>query len=159
MTKENETLLAEMFQRYGHPTDQAEITLRGYFVKADSINETDRIQSHDESAARMIRECQAVISRLTAYRLSLAERYNYLSVAPSIPVVRLERDKNSYDGKVYYYLRILRRFLDDKTEVEERREKYPGAERHKAIADYKAYMKAHPGITAEMDIGKKRWEK
>lgn len=159
MTDENKALLAEMFQRYGQPSDEANIELRDYFIKAESMNETDRIRRYDESAARLIQRCEETISRLTAYRVSLAERYSYLAAAPSIPVVRLERDRNSYSGKVYYFLRTLRRFPEDGTEVEKSRKKYPGAERHKAISDFKAYVKAHPGITAEMDIEKRRWEK
>ena len=159
MTDENKTLLGEMFQRYGRPANDAQIDLRGYFMKAEDMNETARVQNYDESAARLIKECQETIARLTAYRISLAERYSFLSTAPSIPVVRLERIRNTYENKVYYHLRFLRRFLEDGTEVEERKEKYPGTERQKAIADYKAYIKAHPGITAEMDIEKKCWEK
>ena len=148
-----------MFQHYGHPSSEAKIELHGYFTKAESMNEAARIQRFDETAARLIRECKDTISWLAAYRISLAERYSFLATSPSVPVVRLEREKNSYDGKVYYFLRTLRRFLEDGTEVEESREKYPGTERRTAIADYQAYVKAHPGITAEMDIEKRRWEK
>ena len=159
MTDENKTLLGEMFQQYGRPTNEAKIDLHGYFLKADDMNETARIQRSDECAAQLIQECQAAIAQLTAYRISLAERYGFLSSSPSVPVIRLERIRNTYENKVYYHLRFLRRFLEDGTEVEERKEKYPGTERQKAIADYKAYIKAHPGITAEMDIEKKRWER
>lgn len=159
MTDENKALLSEMFQRYGHPSNEAHIDLHGYFLQADDMNDTARIQNYDENAARLIRDCETVISRLTAYRVSLAERYGYLSTAPSVPVICLERDRNAYSGKVFYYLRFLRRFLEDGTEVEERKEKYPGTERWKAISDFNAYVKAHPGITAVMDIDKKRWEK
>lgn len=159
MTDENKSLLAEMFQRYGQPSDEANIELRDYFIKAESINEAERIQRYDESAARLIQRCEETISRLAAYRVSLAERYSYLATAPCIPVVRLERERNSYSGKVYYFLLTLRRFLEDGTEVEESRKKYPGTERWKAVSDFKAYVKAHPGITAEMDIEKMRWEK
>jgi len=159
MTDENKALLSEMFQRYGKPNNEAQIDLHGYFLTADDIKDTARIQRFDENADRLIRECQTAIARLTSYRIALAERYGFLSSAPSVPVIRLERDRNTYDGKVYYFLRFLRRFLEDGTEVEERKEKYPGTERQKAIADYNAYVKAHPGITAEMDIAKKHWEK
>lgn len=159
MTDENKALLGEMFQRYGRPSEEAQIDLRGYFTKAESMNVAARIQRFDESATRLIQECEETIAQLKAYRISLAERYSFLATSPSVPVVRLERIRNSYDSKVYYHLLTLRRFLDDGTEVEESREKYPGSERWKAIADYKAYVKFHPGIAAEMDIEKKRWEK
>lgn len=159
MTDENKALLGEMFQRYGHRSNEAQIDIRSYFIRAETLNETGRIQLYDESAVRLIQKCEETIAQLKAYRISLAERYSFLATSPSVPVVRLVRIRNSYDSKVYYHLLTLRRFLEDGTEVEESREKYPGSERRKAIADYKAYVKAHPGIAAEMDIEKKRWEK
>lgn len=43
--------------------------------------------------------------------------------------------------------------------VEETREAYSGADRRKAINDFNAHVKAHPGIIAEQDIQKRPWEK
>lgn len=159
MAIDNKALLSELFQRYGSPSDEAQFQINGYFRKAESINEPAYVQREDESAARLIGELQYKIDQLNAYRLSLAERYNFLATAPTVPIVRLLRERDYYGKKVYYYLCILHRFVDSGIEVEESRRKYSGTERSSAIKDFRAYEKAHPGIIAEMDIEKRRWEK
>ncbi len=160
MTDNDKMLLDEMFQRYGRSSKDAEFRITGYFTKAESINKTIDIQNEDKRAVRMIEELLHAVDQLNAYRLSLAERYNVLETAPTIPVVRLSRERNFYsDKKVYYYLCTLRRFVGSGVEVEESRRKYPGTERNAAIKDFHAYVKSHPGITAEMNIEKSRWEK
>ena len=98
------------------------------------------------------------IEQLKAYRLALSERYNYLASAPQQPVVRLKRVK-IYSGKVFYHLNTYTKNLLDGNEVETSSTKYTGQERSKAIKDYKSYVKSHPGITAEMQIEKPKWEK
>ena len=157
MTNENKALLAGMFRRYGSPSDEADIRLHGWFRKAETMTNADDVQRMDERAARMIADCQEVIQQLNVFRMSLADRYGFLVSAPSVPVVRLVRERNVYDKRVYYFLRTFHRFLDG-TETEESCTKYSGMERAKAIADYQRYVKEHPGITAEMDIEKGRWE-
>ena len=107
----------------------------------------------------MIEELSHKINQLTAYRLSLTERYNFLETALTVPVVRLIRERDYYNKKVHYYLCTLRRFDDSGIDVEESRRQYPGIERNNAICDFRAYVKAHPGIIAEMDIEKQRGEK
>ena len=98
------------------------------------------------------------IEQLKAYRLALSERYNYLASAPQQPVVRLKRVK-SYSGKVFYHLNTYTKNLLDGNEVETSSTHYTGTERSKAISDYKSYVKSHPGITAEMQIEKPKWER
>lgn len=161
MTDSDKTLLDELFQRYGSSSQEAVFQITGCFTKADNISKTAYIQTEDKEAAHMIEELLHKIDQLNAYRLSLAERYNVLETAPTIPVVRLSRERNFYSEgkKVYYYLYTLRRFIDSGAEVEESRRKYPGTERNAAIKDFRAYVKSHPGIIAEMDIEKSRWEK
>lgn len=159
MAIDNKTLLSELFQRYGSPSDEAQFQINGYFQKAESINRPADVQREDERAVRLICEMQFKIDQLNAYRLSLAERYNFLATAPTVPVVRLIRERNYYSNKVFYYLCTFRRFVDSGTEIEESRRTYPGTERFTAIKDFHAYAKAHPGIIAEMDIEKGRWEK
>ncbi len=159
MTLDNKTLLDELFQRYGHPSQEADFRINGYFRKAESLNKSADVQRADERTVQVIGELKHKIDQLKAYRLSLAERYNYLETAPTVPVVRLIREKDYYSKKVHYYLCTLRRFIDSDTEIEESRRVYPGTERVNAINDFHAYVKAHPGIIAEMDIEKKRWER
>ncbi len=51
-----------------------------------------------------------------------------------------------------------RRNLDTGAETETERTTYPGTMRSQALKDYAAYVKAHPGIIAEKDIEKSKWE-
>lgn len=158
MTTENNDALSNLFTRYGSQSKDAEIRISDFLIRPDALDELDRVQYYDKSAAETIKRLQYHIELLTAYRLSLAERYNYLATSPTIPVVRLKRHRN-YDGKVFYYLQTFRRNINDSREVMEESKKYTGTERHRAIADYKAYLKSHPGIIAEMDIAKSKWER
>ena len=158
MTAEQQAMIDSLFTRYGSPSKDAEIRITDYLTKADSLDELELVQYYDKSAAETIKRMQYHIELLTAYRLSLSERYNYLATSPTVPVVRLIRKRN-YDGKVFYHLQTFRRNLNDSHEVIDTSETYPGTERHQAIADYKQYLKTHPGIIAEMDIAKSKWEK
>lgn len=159
MNEDNKILLEELFQRYGTPSQEAEIHVRGYFLKAESITKTDFIRHEDENALHLIQELQHKIDQLNAYRLSLAERYNHLETDPAVPVVRLSRQRDYYRKKVFYHLCTFRRFIETGVEVEESRRTYPGTERSQAIKDFQSYTKTHPGITAEMNIEKHRWER
>ena len=159
MTDENKILLEELFQRYGAPAQETELRITGYFTKAESIHKTEHIRREDERAQRLIQELQTKIEQLTAYRISLAEQYSFLETAPTIPIVRLKRRRDYNDKKVYYYLRTFRRFAESGIEVEESCQTYPGTERNQALKDFQAYTKAHPGIIAEIDIAKSRWER
>lgn len=159
MTDENKALLAELFSRYGSPSTDGEIRITRYLTRADQLNRPADIKRYDENALYTIAELEKTIETLKAYRLSLAERYNYLSTTPTVPVVRLERHRGRYDNKVYYYLQTFRRMIDDGAEVKESEVKYSGTDRRKALADFNAYVKAHPGIIAEKDIEPAKWER
>lgn len=158
MTPEQDKALKDLFSRYGHPAREADIRITGYLLHPGDLDTTARVKDYDKSAERTIQELEEKIRQLKVYRIALAERYNYLATAPTAPVVRLTRRK-TYEGKVYYDLITYNRNLLDGQEVKTSSTTFPGKERHKAIAAYNDYVKAHPGITAEMDIEKRRWEK
>lgn len=159
MTQEQQALVDELFTRYGSPSAEAEFRITGYYANPDSIHELKRIKRADENAARDIERMQEKIAQLTAYRAALTERYNYLSTAPTVPVVRLIRQRNYSTNKVFYYLRTYTRNILDNHEVEISCTTYTGTERKKAIDDFKQYVKTHPGIESEMQIEKSRWER
>lgn len=159
MTAENRVLLDNFFSGWRCRDGEKKLDITGYFMKAEKLVTLDRVKMFDDNAARTIAECQEAIAQLTAYRLSLTERYNQLSTSPSIPVVKLVRERHYYDKKVYYYLRTFRRLLLDGTEIMESSTQYAGSDRKKALSDFQDYCKAHPGITAEKDIEKAAWEK
>ena len=158
MTPEQNAAFNELFSRYGHPVKEADIRITGYLLHPEDLDSTARVKDYDKSAARLIQNLEEKIQQLKVYRIALAERYNYLATAPTSPVVRLTRQK-TYEGKVFYYLEIYSRNLLDGKEVKTSTITFPGKERHKAIAAYTDYVKAHPGITAEMDIEKRSWER
>lgn len=158
MTKEQEQILSGFFTRFGSPSTNAEIRVIRCFQKPETLDELERVERDDHYAEETIKELEDRIRQLSTYRIALAERYNYLATAPSVPVVRLNRQKN-YDGKVFYYLTTHSKNLLDGHEVQTSCKKYSGAERHTAIADYKQYVKSHPGIIAEMNIQKSKWER
>lgn len=159
MTAEQQKNLDELFTRYGNPSTEAEFRITGYYTKANAIDELDRIRRADENAQRDIEQMQEKIRKLSAYRVSLAERYNFLSTAPTVPVVRLIRRKDSYNNKVFYYLKTFNRNLLDGHEVQTGCTTYPGTDRLKAIDDFNQYVKSHPGIEAEKQIEKPKWER
>ncbi len=158
MTPDQDKALKDLFSRYGHPSTEADIRINGYLLRPDQLDTVGRVQSYDQSAARLVEELEEKIRQLKVYRIALAERYNYLATAPTAPVVRLTRRK-TYEGKVYYDLITYNRNLLDGQEVKTSSTTFPGKERHKAIAAYNDYIKAHPGIAAEIDIEKRSWER
>lgn len=158
MTQEQQALLDGLFTRYGAPSKEAERQIRFYGTRPDTINELERVASNDRSATEAIKSALHLIEELTAYRVALAERYAYLSTAPTVPFVRLLREKRYYQNKVFYHLIVGRRNLDTGAETETERTTYPGVLRSQALKDFAAYVKAHPGIIAEKDIEKSKWE-
>lgn len=158
MTSGQNKALKDLFSRYGHPSTEADIRITGYLLHPGDLDTTARVKDYDQSAERIIQELEAKVQQLKVYRIALAERYSYLATAPTVPVVRLIRRK-TYEGKVYYDLMTYNRNLLDGREVKASTTTFPGKDRHKAIAAYNDYVKAHPGITAEIDIEKRRWEK
>ena len=158
MTPEQNATFNELFSRYGHPSKEADIRIAGYLLHPEDLDTTARVKDYDQNAAHLIQNLEEKIQQLKVYRIALAERYNYLATAPTYPVVRLTRQK-TYEGKVFYYLEVYSRNLLDGKEVKTSSTTFPGKERHKAIAAYNDYVKAHPGITAEKDIEKRSWER
>ena len=158
MTPDQDKAMKDLFSRYGHPSTEADIRISGYLLHPDDLDTTARVKDYDQTAERTIQELEEKIRQLKVYRIALAERYNYLATAPTVPVVRLTRRK-TYEGKVFYYLEVYSRNLLDGKEVKASSTTFPGKERHKAIAAYNDYVQAHPGIAAEMDIEKRSWER
>ena len=158
MTQEQEKYLQELFTRYGNQSTESDKKIYIYLTHPEAINKLTDVIKYDEKAIDYIAELERKITQLKAYRLALSERYNYLASAPQQPIVRLKRVK-SYSGKVFYHLNTYTKNLLDGNEVETSSTKYTGQERSNAIKDYNSYIKAHPGILAEMQIEKPKWER
>lgn len=149
--------MQDLFQWYGRPSGEAEIRLTACLARPDTLT-ADRIAYHDRSAAEMIARCKALIANLTEYRQALAERYAALSVMPYRDRLELERRPDSWRGKIYYYVRIVRTY-EDGTKVNLISESFPGADRSKALTRFQALQKERPGIEAVKDIARRAWEK
>ena len=159
MTAEQKEIVRDLFTGYYCHDGHREIKIWGSIHDPEKLSTAKDIQFYDGSAARMIAEFKAIIAKLEIYRLAMAERYGEIETAPKIPVVKLTRDRSYSANKVYYYLTIYERFIETGKENQIDQTRYDGKDRHKALADFEAYKKAHPGIVAEMDIEKKRWER
>lgn len=148
-----------LFIKYGCPSDEGRVNITGYFLHPKNIKEGLWIERMDESAERVIRECQETIAQLVDYRRALAERYAMLETAPYKLRLEIERRREGYrEPKVFYYVRILKVY-EDGTTVPELAETYKGTERREALARFEALKKQRPGIEAVKDIEKGKWER
>lgn len=129
-----------------------------HLVAPDKLSDMRRISFQGAQAARYIKEAQAVIETMQAYQQLLYARVQLLETAPYHLEVILKREKR-YDGKVWYWLTVQKVREVDGVEPETLEQtKYPGTERSKALKDFAAYQKSHPGIIAVKDIEKGKWE-
>lgn len=149
--------LSDLYNR--HTGGVAEFCCQVYLYGQDPAAMLDlkSLESADRRAADDIRRLESYADSLKLYRAAIAKRYQELSTAPTVPVITLKRIKSSYNG-IQYTITNYRQYLDG-TRAEISHTTYSGKERHKAIAAFNAAVKAHPGITAEMDIAKGRWER
>ncbi len=147
----------DLFQRYGSPSKTADIKIWGYLTAPEACNSFDQIAQYDKSAARLIADCKHLVAQLIDYRQALAARYNALATMPSHDSLLLQRCISSGNAKVYYVRRF--RHYEDGTKIETETERYPGKERHKALARFDELLKQYPGIEATRDIERKSWER
>ena len=163
MTPEQTAALNELFTSYGSPVKKYERRIWLVHTHPDNLHTLKDISMADAGAAADMEELNEILTNLAAYRQALCERYNAVATAPKAPVVRLRRHRSPgwrrEPSKVFYYLETFERNLNDGAEVKTSSTTYPGTERRKAIADFQAYVKAHPGIESEMDIEKPKWER
>jgi hypothetical protein len=147
----------DLFQRYGSPREDADIRLTGYLTRPDTLT-ADRIKHNDESAARLIDECQALLTDLTEYRQALAARYAALATAAYHDRLELIRDRRWRESPVVYHVQIVRTYEDGTTETP-LHETYHGQERRKAFARFAELQKQRPGIETHQDTDKRSWER
>ena len=145
----------DLFRRWGGVHKEAEIRISGYLIRPDCLT-CEHIRWNDETAERIITDCEKVAEELRGYRQALAARYAELSAMAyslRLDLIRYRR----YKGDVTYYLRLVRVYADSHEETQEETI-YPGSERHKALKAYREALKARPGIATKLEIGKAAWE-
>ena len=120
------------------------------------LDTTDRVAYYDGTAAQKIAELEELAEALREYRQALAARYGYLETAPYTRRIELKRQKR-YDGKVYYYLDLIRTY-EDGTETREFSKTYEGKERSNALNAFETLKRANPGAAAAKNIAKSKWE-
>lgn len=146
-----------LFTRYGSPSEEAEIRIGGYLLHPAKLT-ADRIPWNDESAARIIAQCESTIEVLKEYRQALAERYATLQTAAYKLRLELKRNPNYSGNGVNYYVTIYKTY-DDGTEVIELNEHYKGKQRREALVRFEELKKQRPGIETVKDIERKNWER
>lgn len=146
-----------IFHRYGSPSTEGRVEIRDYLLLPEKLTEKE-IQRYDESAARTIAECEAVIQDLKEYRRDLAARYAQLTTAPYKLRLEIERDPHWRNQGVDYYVRIIKTY-EDGTEIQELNEHYTGKQRREALVRFEELRKQRPGIELVKDIEKRSWEK
>ena len=148
------------FIRYGAPSDEGAAEIRLYYTRPEKIDTLDRIMRADQYAAEDIERLELYIEILKHYRQELCKQYNELVTAATVPGIKLVRERQCWNGgKVLYRMTWYTHYIDSGLDVTDRYEVYKGTERHKAISDYRDYVKSHPGILATMQIEKAKWEK
>lgn len=111
----------------------------------------DDLQQSDKRAAEDIARLQDMIETLQQYRRDMAERAAYLISAQPVRTAELKRRRDSWSNKIYYDF-VEWDTYPDGTRRRASLRTYEGADRHKAIADAKAYQRTHTGVTVTLDI-------
>lgn len=140
----------ELFTRFGSPSKEAEVNIWGRLYLPEDCRCFEDVRHQDDRAARLISECEHLITQLREYRQDLAKRYNDLATMPSTKSIELQRYK-SYYGNVEFYIRHWTTYSDG-TKTETETEKFSGKERHLAIKRFKELQKQFPGIEAKSNI-------
>ena len=123
----------------------------------DKLKE-DQIKRNDETAARLILECERTAETLREYRQALASRYAALNTMPYQERLEIERYRSYRGNLVTYYVRIVRTY-EDGTQTKTLSETYPGKERWNAISRFEKLKRQRPGIEVLEDISPQSWEK
>lgn len=130
-----------------------------YLPSPATMDNMAQLTYYGQSIAQQVKVLHAAIETLEAYQQLLYDRAQEIVSAQWHLELRLEREKDYANKKVTYRLRLLKTYEVEGIHPELREETtFPGQERHKAIAAFKAEQKKHPGIIAEMSINKSRWE-
>lgn len=152
MTPKQKDALGRLFERYGRKQEDVNQTVNIYLMGPQTVQEMDRLQRQDQSAAQYIERLTELLEGLEAYRIACAERYAYLSTAPTFPGIRLLRQRDYYNNKVFYILATFRKNLETGDILPGESRKYEGKQRWEAIRAYKEYIRQHPGVIAETNI-------
>lgn len=131
-------------------------TLHTY--RPDKVATMDRLMFYDSMARDAIKDAENLLAMAREYRLSLARRAKELEAMPFIIRVTLKREKNTWTGKIRYFLWTEKVFEDDTAQKLDE-SIYEGRDRHKAIAEFRRIQKEFPGYEFVEDIARGKWER
>ena len=134
-----------------------EIWIRDSVHRPSSLKDPARVLSEDRDAARLIDELENLIGSLRRYRRDLAARYNELSTMPYTYRRACTRNKSWTSKRVTYTIKLTRTY-EDGTTVDEIEETFSGKDRKQALERFEELKKSRPGIPADLDLEKARWE-
>ena len=152
--------LDDLFNRYGHPSDEWNATKHFYYTRADCIRRIEDIQHADKKAQRDIAELLQVVELLQEYRRKLHERAQAFFGCGFSLLLKIWREVNYYNNKKFYFVEIQKTpDVQNAAPMQLLQERYEGKERHKAIARFEELKKLYPNIPTEKDINKSKWER
>ena len=134
-----------------------EKTVHIYLHDPRRTPELKTLRQYDAWAVDTIDRLETALELIRAYRFDLMERAQFLTTAQNILSIELHRHR-TYSGKVEYALQFVRTWPDG-TSYTEQNTIYAGCDRHKALADFNAFCKSHPGAPTVLDIQKGKWER
>lgn len=122
-----------------------------------ALDSVERCAYYDRIAERYIEDMVTEIENIKQYRQDLFRRMKAIYSSPHRPKITLRRERRD---SVFYYLQEWDIYEDQTIPPQQVScTKYTGTDRAKAISDYRAAVKAHPGIDCEMNIEKGKWER
>lgn len=136
--------------------DEMNVTLHTY--SAENMTDINRILNYDRWALDSIKHAEELIQAAKEYRLRLAKRVHELQEMSFHIRTTLKRERNSWTGKIRYFL-TTEKVFEDGTAEELDQSIFEGRDRHKAISEFKAMKRQFPGYQFVEDIQKCRWEK
>lgn len=140
----------DLFTRYGSPSKEAEIRILQWLYAPETCRSFEDVRRQDDKAARLIADCEHLITQLREYRQDLAKRYNDLATMPSKQSIEFQRYK-SYRGNVKFFIRHFTTYADG-TKCETKTEEFSGKDRHIALKRFAELQKQYPGIEVKSNI-------
>lgn len=155
----NKHLLDKLFTRYGYVAkDTSDQKIYIYERHPETLHTEKDILNSFKHVEKELESLEEAMEELKAYRIALAERYNYITTAPTKQKIKLYRERR-YKEKVFYFIQFYTVNLLDGHEELTETIRYEGKERKKAIEHFEQLKKEKMGVIFEQDIERGRWER
>ncbi len=131
-----------------------------YIQKPDKIKSTLDCANADKTAKDEIEFLKQKIEFLQIYRTELYKRYQEINSATYHKRITIERQRQYYENKVFYYVTV--ESVPDRADVETRvlrRDRFEGKQRHEALKLFQTLCKCYPQAEIVKKIEKSKWER